>query len=175
MCDLVEHVITNHKIEDSEEAVYCDYCGLRLETKNKLMIHRKAIHEESVNICRYFLEDKCAFEAKTCWYIHKTEKQSSGYLQIKEFKCGVCDEKFKTRSQFMKHKKSQHLNHVAICKEYKRRHICRFGDRCWFQHEENINDSTNEVTMNNENTEKIFDILEKFTERILMLENRMTI
>ena len=175
LCELGEHMIMTHKFEDSKEAVYCDFCGMKLETKKDLMIHRKAIHEERVNICSYFLKDKCAFDAKTCWYIHKNVDQTSGYLQIKEFNCGLCDENFNTRSQFMNHKKNQHLNHVSICKEYERNYTCRFENKCWFKHVKNINDETSENTMNNTNTERVFDILEKFTERILLLENRMKI
>ena len=86
--------------------------------------------------------------------------------------CGVCDEKFVVKSDYMKHKKNQHPTNTSICKKYKEFSSCQFGDKCWFIHKDS-NESMNNSTLNNENTEKLFEILEKFTERIVILEHQI--
>ena len=72
----------------------------------------------------------------------------------------------------MKHKKDKHPNKVSICQKYKEHYTCRFGEHCWFKHEKNMEDISME---NSETTEKIFNILEKFTERMLIIESQVKI
>ena len=43
---------------------------------------------------------------------------------------------------------------------------CDYGKRCWFRYEKN-EIKINEVNSTNEVTEKIFNIMEKFTKRII--------
>ena len=161
----------NHKYEDSEEAVYCDYCNKKFETKNTLMYHRKSDHKDKINMCRYFLNGGCAFDAKTCWYSHVSNQ--TGGQQIKEFICSECKEKFNMKVEFMKHKKNNHPTNIQICMKHKKG-FCQFGDRCWFKHE-NDDETIVDNSISNENIEQLFGILEMFTERIILLENKVNI
>ena len=55
-----------------------------------------------------------------------------------------------------------------------KKYVCRFGDRCWFKHE-NDDETIVDNSISNENIEQLFGILERFTERIILLENKVNI
>ena len=174
LCELGEHMYEYHKYEDSVEVVYCNYCNMKFENKNKLMVHRKNDHEDRINMCRYFLKDRCAFDNQTCWYSHKNLNESAACQEIKEYICSVCEDKFIVKSELMQHKKIHHPKNIQICSKNKT-DSCHFGDKCWFKHEEKIDETMNDNTMTNENIEKLFQILEQFTERIIKFENQAKI
>ena len=75
---------------------------------------------------------------------------------------------FKGRFDFMKHRKLEHRPAVTKC-----RHAlygtCMFGeDKCWFVHE---NDKNEKIIQNNQEVfEKLFNMMEKMTERIVQME-----
>jgi hypothetical protein len=69
----------------------------------------------------------------------------------------------------MKHRKLDHRPSVTKC-----RHAlygaCMFGDdRCWFVHETETNDKM--IQNNQEVFEKLFQMMEKMTERIVQMES----
>ena len=74
------------------------------------------------------------------------------------------------KSDFMKHKNFQHQNNVTLCMSYNEDFCCRFGNNCWFKHEDSDHEAMFEDEHNNETTEKVFNILEEFTKRIVLLE-----
>ena len=73
-------------------------------------------------------------------------------------------------SQFLHHKKLEHKESVKTCKN-NLKNACRFGDaKCWFLHEE---ETILEKNKKKGITEKIFSIMETFTNRIVKLENEI--
>ena len=61
------------------------------------------------------------------------------------------------------------------CRKYKEG-ACSYGEKCWFIHEniQNIeNENQNENEYNDENMKRLFDIVEKFTARVLNIEDMM--
>ena len=69
-------------------------------------------------------------------------------------------------SQVLHHKKHEHRESVKRCKNTN----CRFGVKnCWFLHEE---EKFLEEPKNQGITEKIFNMMETFTNRIVNLENQ---
>ena len=171
--ELVDHMYGSHPLE-SESEIECYHCGDNFPEKKDLMNHRKLIHIEKVKPCSYFLEGHCNFEDE-CWYNHSI----TGSNDLKtEFKCRVCDNIFIDRNDFMKHRKKEHVQNVVFCKNALKG-TCKFGaKKCWFNHNENemsyisqnVEDSDN---LNNEMIAKIFEMMEKFTERIVQIENKI--
>ena len=109
------------------------------------MHHTKYIHPDKVQDCLNYIEDFCSF-GENCWFNHNE------LLKISEssFKCNFCENKFKTKLQLMKHKKSNHVTLITQCK-YENKN-CRFGsEKCWFIHSENIEKAYENAK--NENTE----------------------
>ena len=50
---------------------------------------------------------------------------------------------------------------------------CHFGEKCWFLHMPNENEIEYQNGNNQDYLEKLFDMVEKFTNRIIVLENKM--
>ena len=90
-----------------------------------------------------------------------------------EIKCIWCDEVFKAHFEFLKHKKQHHRQYVQQCRNADNG-TCRYGiELCWFEHESNERMSENErsINYNQEVFEKIFNMMEKITERVVLVEN----
>ena len=171
--DLVYHMHEFHPLE-SESDFICHYCGENFETKRDLMSHRKDTHIEKVKFCSYFAEGKCIF-GDDCWYNHS--KTGSNYDKT-EYRCRVCDKSFVNRHDFMHHRRKEHAKNVPFCKNALKG-TCHFGvNNCWFNHDENEisnqnqNQSReNQNDMNQEVIGKLFEMMEKFTQRIVQIEN----
>ena len=83
------------------------------------------------------------------------------------------------------HRKQHHVELVQSCRQY-RLGTCKYAsDKCWFRHsdttesitnknEENVNEgekSEQIIKYNQEVIEKLFNMMEKMTERIVQMEN----
>ena len=84
--------------------------------------------------CRYKADNTCrngANNGEKCLYDHSdgTHKDTS-----EDFVCNICDQSFKYQSQFLKHRKSKHLEKVPKCKTIQNGEDCQFGDQCGFSH-----------------------------------------
>ena len=163
---------------DCESQYSCRICGRKFTTKGELMSHRKEIHTTTIKICRYFVQGKCAFNDDVCWYSHNKIEQNkaSEFPQtLKEFTCSFCDNKFKRKTEFMEHRKSMHADHISECRDNKNG-WCRFSDEdCWYNHRETsfYKDFENATNKNPEMIEKLFNMMEKYAERIEALEIQM--
>ena len=94
----------------------------------------------------------------------------------------ICDETFTSRSELMYHNKRKHTKQVPLCNKNINR-TCWFGNNnCWFIHEE-VNESEKErkdgeLTLDNEVIEKdevvqrLFQMVEKLTERMFRIEKK---
>ena len=142
----------------------CNFCNEGFKTKKDLMGHKKKEHSEKVDICWNFATGKCEFGADLCWFLHTNSSKSS------EIDCNICGKVFTTRNQFLNHKKMEHVTSVQQCK-HEKRNSCPYGaKKCWYLHSLPENNGINNV--NQEVIEKIFNMMEQFTKRILTLENQ---
>ena len=171
--DLGEHMYEFHVELNDEYTIACHHCGNHFKSKHDLMIHRKKAHEERVGQCSFFLEGTCTF-GDECWYSHKINSRK----RLTEYKCNICEKIFKLKSEFMKHRRNEHIESVPLCRDEKNG-TCHFGKlKCWFIHEdvENLNENgmlENGNNVNQEVVDKIFNMMENFTQRILDIENNL--
>ena len=69
----------------------------------------------------------------------------------------------------MKHKKSEHIENLKFCTNYKEGK-CPYSEKCWFIHDNK--DISKEGNMNHEKTiEKLVGIVEKFTKKVVSIED----
>ena len=112
------------------------------------------------------MKGQCDYTEIECWFSH-TETVDS----VKsKFECSFCGENFDFHSDLKFHKKKQHRENVPMCREEIEN--CHFGEKCWFLHISNgmkwrIKMEKIKITLKN------FDMVEKFRNRIILLENRM--
>ena len=48
----------------------CYTCSETFNNKARMMIHKKEKHMHLVRSCNLFIDDKCIFNAVSCWYVH---------------------------------------------------------------------------------------------------------
>ena len=136
--ELMKHLkTTGHQpsqtIKDKRKVIQdlkqCYTCKMEFDGFYNLMNHRKSVHPSNKK-CRNFPGD-CKFSSD-CWYVHSEQvdvEQSS-----ENFKCNVCDEKFKGRDKFMSHKKIVHPATISTCENFLAKKCQRSDKTCWFAH-----------------------------------------
>ena len=73
-------------------------------------------------------------------------------------------------NHLLNHRKKDHVTSVHQCKN-ERSSSCKYGaQNCWYRHNSQTNNKENNV--NQEVIEKLFNMMEQFTERIFNLENQ---
>ena len=100
-----------------------------------------------------------------CWYAHTNTNDH-------KFECNSCDKKFANKNKFLHHKKSQHKESVQACRSLQAGKCKYRNEKCWFNHNgsiENIEDE-NDKKVNVEVIEKIFQMMEKFTNQIVEIK-----
>ena len=127
-------------------------------------------------MCRDFPKGVCPFTDSVCWYNHE-ENVHEVETVSNVFECNKCEEVFRSKSDFMYHKKAKHKNYVPECRN-NLQGTCWFDEKnCWFIHD-NTKESDNsendkEKTENKEIMEKMFNMMETFTKRIMKIEERL--
>ena len=167
--DLGEHMYEIHAEETEEYQESCYYCSQVFKTKNDVMLHSKRTHKEKVKPCQHFLNGHCDYSDMDCWFSHT----KSVDVVNKNFKCNYCEENFNVQTDFMVHKKKHHAENVPKCREELN---CNYGDKkCWFVHTlpENEKRNGNDNDNNQEYVVKLFDMVEKFADRLIKLERKM--
>ena len=176
MNDLVYHMFECHPLDAKEPTIKCNSCDDSFTSKRDLMFHKKRDHIENVQICTNIRNGDCSF-GNECWFRHDINSTESP----PEYNCNFCEETFKTKSEFMKHKKIKHFASVKKC-ENDLIGTCQYNyQKCWFIHKNsNVNsDIQIDTNMEDEDNEKysmikeLKDMVENYTERIIKLENEI--
>ena len=132
--ELKKHIIiTKHHPSEYKEKCYT--CKKDFSSYWHLMNHRKSEHPSSKK-CRYFLSEKCMFDAKSCWYRHGIEssEELSGSRSA-DVACNQCENVFTSKTDLMKHLKADHKSKVAKCRNYAQGNCSLTEMSCWFLHE----------------------------------------
>ena len=181
---LKKHLKSEHMQRCEKEKIQysCHKCGKQCESYGKLMIHMKEEHVSLTKACSFFREGKCVFEKDICWFKHEqleTTQNSTIAQKLKEYNCGFCGKIFNSKKEFMIHRKREHGNIVSECFENENG-WCRFGDKnCWFIHDDekkiakSKSESANSGIETSEMFKRLFDIMEKFCERMNNVENQI--
>ena len=118
--------------------IKCRNCEEEFRDKRNLMMRRKSFHSATVAVCRNYLEKNCSFTADACWWNHQERENASGVM------CFICSEVFETRSEMMKHRKTNHANIVQQCSKFVEGN-CQFQEKfCWFKHFEEIHEENDD-------------------------------
>ena len=144
----------------------CKFCDECYQKKTELMRHNKQMHMETVSPCWNYSLGTCEFGDQACWFRHSEPVTSSN------MRCKICDKSFSNKPEYHIHRKQHHTALVTPC--YKAQiENCKYGDElCWFSHNENNQSDNVEATVKNEVIQRIFEIMEKMTERIAELEKK---
>ena len=166
--DLVEHIVKKHKAEAdvSNESIPCNFCENIFQGKKEFMKHKKLKHDDKVSKCWNHSTGTCSYGDIECWFIHTDTDQVSA----PEFNCKLCNVDFFYKFEYQQHRRFTHPNMILPCKNISNGGTCSYGNRCWFNHDNNIAENM-EKFENNEVILKIFDFMEKVTEKISRLEN----
>ena len=115
--------------------------------------------------------EKCEFPENVCWFMHKKPDTTLSQQTLKDYKCGVCEKTFHHKTDFMNHRKQEHAQFVPECKDY-RNGVCRYEQNgCWFRHCEV--DHNEMQVVEKSMMERLFEMMENFTERITNIENQL--
>ena len=117
----------------NRKSIFLDYkqcytCDLEFEGFKNLMRHRKAKHPSNKK-CKN-LEKGCTYGVD-CWYVHEEdlmETDESNDNFGNENYCHVCKADFVTKNNYMKHKKKEHTDRVAICEHFLKKRCTRKQD-----------------------------------------------
>ena len=164
--DLGEHMYEIHAEDTEEYNESCYYCTQVFKTKSDVMLHSKRAHKEKVKPCQNYLNGHCDYSDIECWFNHIKSVDNGK----RNFKCNYCEENFNLQNDFMVHKKNHHTENVPKCRE---EFNCHYGDKkCWFLHTPE-NEKRNGNGKNEEYLLKLFDMVEKFADRLVKLESKM--
>ena len=163
-----EHVEVN--VTTTQGNFDCNFCHQTFGRKGDLMIHNKKEHSNKVSVCRHFLKGTCVIADEHCWFIH--DKNITTFSTIGNM-CNTCDKQFRSKSEAMKHKKLTHKELTEPCR-HAASGVCMFGnEKCWFNHGNEHLEEQKAAEVKKELFEKMFDMMEKMTERIVLMENKM--
>ena len=165
--ELSGHAEKHHREAGSIKCKFCDECH---QSKTELMRHNKQVHISTVSTCWNYSLGTCVFGDQACWFKH-SEPVASSNMQ-----CKICDKIFPNKSEYHMHRKENHTVLVTPCLGAQNGN-CKYEDAsCWFSHDVR-NQSDNAETAakdKNEVIQRIFEIMEKMTERITELEKTDT-
>ena len=161
--DLDGHIWTEHE-EDEDGKITCKFCDQIFANVANLMKHKKVKHREKVAFCQHFNAGGCPFNDIKCWFLHIRNNET--------FECNICNETFKSKTNFMHHRKLEHSEMVQICKNNE---YCVFKRSCWFKHEHIDKKISKEKTDDNEHTgQKLIGTVENSNKEVSSIE-KMTI
>ena len=89
-------------------------------------------------------------------------------------RCKICDKIFPNKAEYHIHRKQNHKALVTPCFKAQNDN-CTYGDElCWFTHDERNQLDNDETTgkAKKEVLQRIFEVMEKMTERIAELEKQ---
>ena len=123
---LQEHIRLTHTLDKYK----CKECNYQSTGAKDLYKHSKEIHGMEN-------DNKCTNCEHTCIVTNESGKHVSEKHKENEFiKCKICAKEFNTKSKLMIHRKAEHPNSVASCKNYKEGK-CRFeAEFCFWIHRE---------------------------------------
>ena len=96
--DLRVHMDYGHDLDDDVllSKLKCNVCKTIFRSKSSLMNHIKTSHVDTLPNCKYYQNNSCRFNEKSCWFTHKKNTPE-------DLKCRYCDHTFGSKSEVMIH------------------------------------------------------------------------
>ena len=107
---LSDHISDDHPHEEnrpvlSSDHFKCNHCEQSFASKDNLMVHKKQQHIEMIDTCWGYISGNCIFGDQNCWFRHSPSISS-------DIQCKLCNESFRTKHEYKKHKKQKHSTEV---------------------------------------------------------------
>ena len=119
------------------KSITCHECGFKASSKIELEKHMKVNHVEE-HTDEEFNCKKCDFQATTEYQLKKhfsLKHTLQGVKEDEEIRCKNCGEQVIGKRNLMVHRKQQHRNTVATCKNYLEGKCPRSPENCWWNHQ----------------------------------------
>ena len=118
----------------------CTVCDHQCKDGKDLYNHKETKHsKEKENKCDHIGNIKCRNCEQAVYKMDEVGKHMSYHVMGESLKCKTCGKEVKTKSELMVHRKREHPNTVAPCKNYLIGR-CDFRDEsCWWNHREGVN------------------------------------
>ena len=162
--------LQKHEVKMHKEVWPCNFCTKSFEWKSDMMVHKKEKHSDKISNCWNYILGMCDFGDQNCWFNHKLDSPAPQII------CKVCNETFYIKSEYLQHMKRTHTSKVKFCRNINTNEGCKYGDNCWYSHQQAINDNSETIDntgeTNKEMIKKIIETMEKITERISELEQK---
>ena len=140
--------IPNTKVDKDKEDIKkygCLKCDFSASSEFNLRKHMNLKHTEKKNTTSMSVEKE--YNCIDCDFQGSTKMHSQKYTDLKHtaesgvLKCRVCDEKCHEKWNLMNHRKINHPNTVAPCKNFPNG-MCSFtAESCWWSHGEKVNET----------------------------------
>ena len=125
-CSYQTNKESNLRIHIEKSHVFiCTICNKTFTFKTPFMIHKRNEHDESVDICEDYLNDKCPYEKEKCWYHHR-EKDKPKHTQP--------EASGSTNNQHNMATQINRSNDAMKFKPCKFLPNCPFGEKCFYSH-----------------------------------------
>ena len=148
--DFNDHTHSQDEIEENSQ-FNCRFCEETFGSLGEVMQHNKVNHTSNVQDCTNYLENSCWY-GDNCWFLHRETLKNTE----PSFKCKFCEHKFKNRNLLSDHMKMLHIQFVSKCKN---EGDCNFYSRkCWFVHEEDIENAYLNAKNGSQNQNIIHDM-----------------
>ena len=121
--DLKNHLTSTH---DTDEEHNCSKCCFQGTSSNELKKHIIIKHMINCTECEFYCDNKRNFETHKL-LIHANKNP---------IRCRICGETLQSKADLMNHRKTEHIETVAICKNIIKDGYCTFSNQgCWWNHQ----------------------------------------
>ena len=139
--------IPNKKVYNHQEVIKqygCLKCDFTASSEFNLRKHTELKHHEKRNTTSRSVEKEyncidCDFQGST--KVHLRKHIDLKHTESDVIKCRVCNEKFQEKWNLMSHRKMDHPNSVAPCKNFPNG-MCSFtAESCWWSHGDRVSET----------------------------------
>ena len=111
--NLRKHMENSHKF-------ICSICDKTFTFKTPFMLHKRNEHDQSVDLCKDYLNNKCPYEKAECWYHHREKEKPKTQSNIPEPNSNAT---VKSSNSTTKFKPCKFLPN------------CPYGEKCFYNHD----------------------------------------
>ena len=128
-----KHISLKHTIDPEYTCKECNFQGIAETELNKhISLKHTARSPYTCMFCDFQVTEEKELNT------HVSSKHSTRSPQDNNIKCRHCGSEFQNKWDLMNHRKKEHLNSVAACRNNSNGNCTYSADLCWWKHNENI-------------------------------------